>query len=199
MLKREVCRSAHRWTYLGVELVSLSRRMFPFHQGNVYVCSRCRAEETALDPWNKWYPPKSFLGASGPWAVSSLQPSWPSWPHSDRGKCWEPNIARAQPHVGRQSLLAKVGPAALHLKANRAKIDGKEGLLSFSGQQPGWKGKLLSEGRLPLPHPATHSQSKRDFIDREERLHAETAETSWNWPRGHLSSFILIVLSTVNL
>lgn len=35
------------------------------------------------------------------------------------GKCWEPNIARAQPHVGSQSLSAKVGPAAVHLKANK--------------------------------------------------------------------------------
>lgn len=119
MLKREVCPSAHRWTYLSAELVSLSRRTFPFHQGNVYVCSRCRAEETALDPWNKWYPPKPPLGARTPWAVSSLQPSWPSWPRSDRGKCWEPNIARAHPHVGSQSLSAKVGPAAVHLKANK--------------------------------------------------------------------------------
>ena len=31
----------------------------------------------------------------------------------------EPDVVRAQPHVGRQSLLAKVGPAALHLKANK--------------------------------------------------------------------------------
>ena len=119
MLKREVCPSTHRCTYLGVELVSLSRRMFPLHQGNVHVCSRCQAQETDLDPWNKWYPPKPPLGASGPWAVSSSQPSWPSWPRSDRGKCWETSIARAQPHVGHQSLLAKVGPAALHLKANK--------------------------------------------------------------------------------
>ena len=57
----------------------------------------------------------------GQWALSSefLAAIWPSWPRSDRGKCWEPNIARAEPHVGRQSLLAKVGPAALHLKANK--------------------------------------------------------------------------------
>ena len=59
MLKREVSLSAHPKTYSVLELISLSRFMFPFHQGKAYIGSHCSAGEK-----QRWSPKQMVLAAA---------------------------------------------------------------------------------------------------------------------------------------
>ena len=102
----------HRWTYSVLELVSLSRCMFPFHQGKAYVDSQCRAGEKqgespkhVVSAAARSVPPKPPLGASEPRAAAPhSHPGASSW-RLCSGKPREPDVARVQqPQVESQKL-----------------------------------------------------------------------------------------------
>ena len=102
----------HRWTYSVLELVSLSRCMFPFHQRKAYVDSQCRAGEKQggspkhmVSAAARSVSPKPPLGASEPRAAAPhSHPGASSW-RLCSGKPREPDVARVQqPQVESQKL-----------------------------------------------------------------------------------------------
>lgn len=65
---------AHRWTYLVLGFLGLSRCIFQFHQGKAQIGNQCEQGINREDPWNKWL--LQLPGAS---------PQSPSWSQLARG------------------------------------------------------------------------------------------------------------------
>ena len=146
---------------LGLGARQLFRGQLSVPPRKAYVGSQCRAGEKQGGAPKQMVPaaPRNIplnppLGASKP--LQQAPRSHPGGVSSRQRLCLEnpgePDIARAQPHVGSLNLLAKVGPAARRSKANKEQVWWKGKLALF--QRPAtWRG-----GQTPVQRPTpTHT------------------------------------------
>ena len=167
-------------TYCVLELVSLSRRMFPFHRRKSLTAS-AEQRRNREDPRSKWFqqplgtsPQTPLLGTGS--HEQRLLTATLVCPHGGDvalENSWEPDVARApwrepkpRPGVRVPLLVTRCGRADFCPKAS----------------SPDWQ-----------------SQGKSDFSDGGRKRRSPLCLASWNWSQGGLISVVLIALSTVNL